>query len=334
MNLKSIPKVELHRHLELSMRHDTMCELALQVGLSIPDDKAFTEHFLITTPMEGLGTVLNKFLNTQKLLFSEDVLERITYEIIEDAFYEGIKILELRYSPTFIRQGHEHLSFDKIHQSIYKGLQRGEKKFPIAVGLICIIQRIRPVSEAQYVADFAIAHKDSLIGLDLADNEIGFDPRPFSSLFLKAKNEGLGITVHSGEADIPQAVSYVQEAIDYLGADRVGHGVQIYRSSEMMDSVKRQGVVLELCPTSNWITKAVSTKEEHPFRQLFEYGIKTTLNSDDPGIFNINLTHEYQFLAELHNFTENEFSRCNDYAASASFIALEKKEAIWPRPIL
>ena len=333
MNLKDIPKAELHRHLELAVRHGTISELATHIGLSIPDRASLAQHFLITEPMQDLGAVLDKFLNTQKLLFNTEILERITYEAIEDAYHEGIKILELRYAPTFISQGHKNLNFEQIHQAICQGQQRAEKDFSIAVGLICVIQRTLSLSQAERVVDFAIAHRDSFVGLDLADNEVGFDLRPFAPLFYKAKSQGLRITVHSGEVDTPDAPGNVQNAIEYLGAERIGHGVQIYRDLKTMNYVKSKGVVLELCPTSNWLIGAVPSKEEHPFRKLFDYGIKTTINSDDPGIFNINLTHEYQLLEQLHHFNQDEFARCNNYAAQASFIPSDKKQAVWPRPI-
>ena len=333
MNLRQIPKAELHRHLELSIRHSTIRELASHVGLSVPDHKAFSKHFLITKPMEDLGAILNKFCNTQRLLSSEKILERITYEAIEDAHREGIKILELRYAPTFIQQKNNPLSFDQIHRAICQGQERAEKDFPIAMGLICIVQRTLPMEQAKKVVDFAIAHRDTFVGLDLADNEIGTDLRPFAPLFHRAKAEGLGITAHSGEVNLPEAPSNVQHAVEYLGAERIGHGVQIHHDLKIMDYVREEGIVLELCPTSNWLTQAVPSQDRHPFRRFFDYGIKTTINSDDPGVFNIDLTNEYQLLANLHDFKEDEFARCNDYAASASFIAHDRKQRCWPRPI-
>ena len=147
-----------------------------------------------------------------------------------------------------------------------------------------------------------------------------FDSKPFSPLFERARQAELGITVHSGEADVPKAPRYVRDAIDYLGATRIGHGLQIHRDQNMMNYVKEKGIVLELCPTSNWLTNAVSSLDSHPFRKLMEYGIRTTINSDDPGIFGIDLTNEYEILAKHHNFTETEFNHCNDIAAASSFI--------------
>lgn len=334
MNIQNLIKADLHRHLELSLRHSTIKELAPQQGITLKDDKDFADRFLILEPMGDLGSVLNKFLDTQKLLNSEEVLERITYEACEDAYKEGIRILELRYAPTFVRQGHEHMSFDQIHQAIVRGALKAEQDFPMAVGIMCIIQRILPVPEAESVTQFAIDNKDTFVGLDLADNEVGFDSKPFAPFFKKAAASGLGISIHSGEANVPKAPRYVKDAIDFLGATRIGHGVQIYRDTEMIEYVKAKGVTLELCPTSNWLTNAIESVEAHPFRQLMEAGVRTTINTDDPGIFNIDLNNEYEVLAQHHNFTEKEFEICADFAAAASFISLEKKQKVWPRPIL
>lgn len=334
MNLKEIPKVELHRHLELSVRHSTLRELAPAGGIPVPNDQVFAERFLITEPMVNLGAVLNKFLDTQKLLGSSEILERITYEACWDAYHiEGIRLLELRYAPTFVRQGHEHLSFQQIHDAIVRGARRAQTEVPIAVGLICIIQRILPVKEAEAVTQFAIDNRSTFVGLDLADNEEGFDSKPFAPFFQRAATAGLGITVHSGEANLPKAPRYVKDAIDYLGATRIGHGVQIYRDPEIMSYVKARGVTLELCLTSNWLTQAVTQIQDHPLRRLMEAGVRTTINSDDPGIFNIDLVHEYELLQKHHHFTLAEFDRCNDLAAEASFIPFAEKQKNWPRPL-
>ena len=222
MDLKSIPKVALHRHLELSVRHSTIKELAPQFGFDVSTQEKFAEKFLLTQPMADLGSALSKFLDTQKLIANEQILERLAFEACEDAHNEGIKILELRYAPTFVRLGHEDkLTYDQIHQAFVKGITKAEQKFNMAVGLICIAQRILPVETAHEVIDFAIANKDTFIGVDLADNEVGFDCKAFAPVFKKAKAAGLGITIHSGEANVPEAPQYILDAINDLGATRI-----------------------------------------------------------------------------------------------------------------
>ena len=335
MDIKSIPKVELHQHLELSVRHSTIKELAPALGIEIPNENAFREAFIIEEPMKDLGSVLNKFLDTQALWKSEEILERITFEVCEDAFNSGVKILELRYAPTFIRMGHEHMSFEQIHTAIVKGMERAEATFPMAVGLICIIQRISPIKEAEAVTDFAIEHSDTFIGLDLADNEEGFDSKPFSPFFKRAVDAGLGITVHAGEIFTEKSPRYPKDAVEHLFATRIGHGVQVHRDEDMMDYIKEKNIVLELCPTSNYLTGAVPGElKDHPFKKLMDAGLAVTVNTDDPGIFDTDIIKEYKILNELFGITEEDFNRCNDTAAKASFINHDKKAKIWPRSIL
>lgn len=288
---------------------------------------------MILEPMQDLGTVLNKFLDTQKLLASPEILERIAFEACEDCYKnEGLRIVEFRYAPTFIAQGHE-MSFDQIHEAIVKGIQRAERTFPMAVGLVCIIQRILPVKDAEKVVEFAIAHKDSFVGLDIADNEEGFDSKPFAPLFARAKAAGLGITVHSGEADHPKSPSWVMDAIEVLGADRIGHGVQIYRDEKVMQAVRDRGIVLELCPTSNMLTNAIPDLAKHPLKRFFNYGILTTINTDDPGIFNTNLNREYRIAREVIGMSLEDIERCAQTAAEYSFIPLAKRKSVWPKEL-
>jgi len=331
--LRAIPKVELHRHLECSLRLSTFKELARDMGLEIPPDEAtLKDEFLVTSPMRDLEAVLKKFVRTQAVLHSEEILTRITFEAIEDAVQEGIKILELRWSPTFIAEGHDQLNFDRIVRAIRKGAAMAAH-LPIAVGFILIIQRTRPTAEAEKVVDFTLEHKDFFVGLDLADNEQGSDPRLFQKAFDKARNGGLHITVHAGEAVMPEASLNVKNAIEILGAERIGHGVQIAHDPFVMNLVRTKGIPLELCLTSNWLTQAVPSLTAHPIKNLLQAGVLVTINTDDPGIFDTNMVKEYQLLSQFYGFTEADFDRCNDVAAQASFLPLMKRQKFWPRPI-
>ncbi len=332
--LLQLPKVELHRHLEGALRFSTLMSLAQEMGQQIPGDLAQQkQHFLVVEPMKDLRTVLRKFMATQSVLRTEAVLTRITFEAIEDAAKEGIQILELRYAPTFIRQNHEYLSFEQIHQAILHGMKKASH-LPVAVGLLCTFQRTLPVKELTTVLDFVIDTKDTWIGVDLADNEQDFPAKDFAPLFSKAHKHGLPITIHAGEANTATAPKNVEDAIEILGAQRIGHGLQIIHDKNVLRKVADKKIPLELCPTSNWLTNGIPTLQAHPFRQLMEAGVLTTINSDDPGIFDINLTNEYHLLSEQYQFTQKEFDLCNDIAAAASFIPLAQKQKYWSRKII
>ncbi len=331
----SLPKVDLHRHLDCSIRPQTLRELLVAAGVSVPlEQAAFDAHYLVKEPMTDLGAVLRKFSAAQKALSSEAILTRVTRECIEDAALEGIRILELRYAPTFIQDGHEHLSFELIHRAIVAGVQ-ASRHLPVAVGLIAIVQRVKPVSVGQSVIDFAIEHRDTFVGVDLADNEEGFEPKPFEVMFQKARSHGLHVTVHAGEAMISSAADNVLTAVDRLGAERIGHGIQIAnplvpRSNEVLREVVRRGIPLEVCPTSNVLTNAFASVGQHSVRRLLDARVSVTINTDDPGVFDFNLSHEYDALADHLGFAANDFSKCNEIAARASFIPLAERRAVWP----
>ncbi len=319
--IRALPKVDLHRHLDCSMRWSTLLEIATTLKLDFPKDPILQKsHFLVTEPMVNLEAVLNKFLIAQKLLASEEILERLAYEVCEDAVNDGINLLELRYAPTFIASGHPKLSFEKIHAALVKGIRRAEKNWPIKTGLIAIIQRILGPAEAEKVTDFAIGNRDTFVGLDLADNEEGFEPRLFSKMFERAKASGLRITVHSGEAPSPLAGKWILDSIEILGAERIGHGVQAINFPEVMKTLINKKIVLEVCPYSNWLTQAFKSHKNHPLKRLKDAGVKVTIGSDDPGMFASTLSDDYWIAQQDLGFTKQDFLDCDRTAREASFI--------------
>ena len=322
--IRALPKVDLHRHLDCSMRWSTLLEIATTLKLDFPKkpDEQY-KHFLVTEPMVNLEAVLNKFLIAQKLLASEEILERLAYEVCEDAVNDGIHLMELRYAPTFITSGHSQLSFEKIHRAFLKGTARAEKKWPIKTGLICIIQRTLDVKEAEIVTQFAIENKDTFIAMDLADNEDGFEPARFEKIFGQAKAAGLHITVHSGEAPSKKAGQWVKDSIEILGAERIGHGVQVINFPEIMKLLKDKQIPLEVCPYSNWLTQAFPKLADHPLKKLKDQGVLVTLNSDDPGLFASTLSDDYMIAQNEIGFTRKDFDDCYKTAVSKSFIKMQ-----------
>lgn len=328
--LRALPKIELHRHLDCSMRWSTMQELSKTLKLNLPDSPAeLKKALLITEPMRDLESVLKKFLYAQKLLASEEILERLAFECCEDAYQEGIRIIELRYAPTFIQSGHPSLSFQKIHEAFLRGLKKAEQSFPIATGLICILQRIYEPKECEPILNFAIDNKDTFIAVDLADNEEANPSKKFSPLFAKAKQAGLAITIHSGETPHPSAPQWVKDSIEQLYATRIGHGVQIINNPSIIEFVKKNNITLEVCPISNYLTQAFPTYADHPFKKLDQSGVKLTINSDDPGIFSTTLSEDYGILNRYFGYDERDFARLNANAFAASFIDEKKKRTVY-----
>eukprot|EP01027_Heterolobosea_sp_BB2_P024617 GEZU01037133.1.p1 GENE.GEZU01037133.1~~GEZU01037133.1.p1 ORF type:complete len:365 (-),score=114.45 GEZU01037133.1:86-1159(-) len=337
--LKQLPKVELHRHLEGSVPLHTIKRVAQKLGIAVrpatesdPDEyEPYREKFCCHKKVTSLTECLRLFCSAQSLFATEEIIEEITYDVCEDCYKDGIRLLELRYSPIFIAQSvqndHSHLTFESIHKSVLAGVKRAETAFPdFFVCLIGILDRTEGAKE-QVSANFIIANKDTFAAIDLANDE-GFSAEPFQPMFKAAKEANLGITVHAGEAGGAENVRY---AIEKLFAQRIGHGIKIAQDQETISLVKQSGVILEISPTSNYITNCVDTLESHPIRELFDKGVKISINSDDPGIFDIDLTHEYEILNRMHNFTLEDFHKCNLNALEASFIAKDKKQIIFDK---
>ena len=154
--------------------------------------------------------------------------------------------------------------------------------------------------------------------------------RPFAPLVLKAKSEGLGITVHAGEPNVPGAANNILIALDELGADRIGHGVQAIKDSNVVERLAQEGIPLELCPWSNVLTQAVPDVASHPFKALMDAGVKTTLNTDDPGVMDLTLMDECLRATTEMGLTLDDLKQCNQWAAEASFIPRERLAKVWP----
>lgn len=311
------------------MRWSTVVEIARDLKLELdPIPGLSRSSYLVTDQMKDLGAVLQKFLKAQKVLASEEILTRLAFEACEDAFNDNVLMVEFRFAPTFITEGHSNLDAPKIHRAFQKGLQMAEKKWGLVTGLIGIVQRIKTLKEAQASIDFFIENQSEYIGVDLADNEEGFEPKTFAPAFEKAKKAGLHVTVHSGETPHPDAGQWILDSIKILGAERIGHGVQCIRHPEVMNLLKQQGIPLEVCPLSNWLTQAFPRFEDHPLRKLWDLGVPLTLASDDPGIFASTLTDDYEIAQRYHGFTVEQFRQANQLAYEKSFIPESKKKSL------
>ena len=333
IDCKKIPKVELHCHLEACFQPHTVKDIGRTLGLDVPEDpERFRREWLITEPVSDLETALKKFANIQKLWGSQETIERLTYEACQYGVEQNIRILELRYSPDFIRGANSGLSFEMIHEAVVRGVARAGG-LDIAVGLIGIVQKILSPEEAACTTDFIIANKEAFVGIDMADMDIGFGIRRFAPLMSKAKKAGLHVTLHSGEENVPDAPQHVRVAVEELGAERIGHGIYIINDPGVMEIVKREQVMLELCPTSNLLTNSVPSIRAHPLRRLMEAGVMVSINSDDPHLFGIDLCHEYEILHSELDLTVEDFDRINDAAATCSFLPFEEKQRVWPRKI-
>jgi adenosine deaminase len=323
IDLRAAAKVELHRHLEGSLRIGSLFEVARAHGLPLPaaTPEELAAAIEVRAPMKDLLAVLQAFDLFQRAFVSAQATERFAFEAVEDAARENVRLLELRFSPDFMARPHG-LDWDELMAAILRGVRRAQREHDVLVGLIAIVSRGYGVESAQQTAQFALRWRRELSGFDLADDEVRFPSRLFAGAVSRVRDAGLRVTVHTGEGTEP---SCVREALDELSPRRVGHGVAVARDPDLIARVQRERIALEMCPTSNARTRAVAAIGEHPALPLLRRGLSVTLNSDDPGLFGIDLTHELELARRELGFTDRDLAQATRNALEASFLPDDQK---------
>jgi len=237
---------------------------------------------------------------------------------VEGKHNEGVKLLELRFAPTFIAHGWGH-SFSSILSAIQRGVKRACERCEngIHVGLICIAVGASGHQEFDRTATFALEHRDALVGFDIAGSEL--HPEQYAPWMDKIHEAGMPITIHAAEDRVSGLPENAAIAVDRLHARRIGHGIQTIKDRALWRRLIDQQVTFELCPTSNYLTNAVDSLEAHPIGEFLSGGARVCLSSDDPGIMACDLPREYEVCHEVLGLTEDDFRRMNVTALEASF---------------
>ncbi len=327
MDLAATPKVELHRHLEGAIRLATIIELSREAGLTLPADTPdeLAPHALITEPAADLEEALQRFAIAQNAIHSYGAVRRISREAVEDLAAEDVRLAELRFSPAFLCRP-AGLDWDRALEAIREGLGDAEAAgSPVTVGLIAIFSRDYGMASAERTVEFALRHREDLIGFDIAGSEAGYPPSMYAEVIAPIRGSGLGLTAHYGESGPPE---YPREAVEVLGTRRLGHGLSVARDAAVTALVAERGVALEMCPTSNWLTRGVPRVGDHPIRRLLHGGVSVTLNTDDPGLMGIDLVHEWRVARDEIGFTDEDFAAVTRNALEASFVAPEEKDRV------
>jgi adenosine deaminase len=290
--LRSWPKIELHRHLEGSIRLPTLIEVAHDFDIPLPayDMDELRPHVQVTDEDEASSSVfLSKFNVLRQFYCSMDIIQRITREVVEDAARDNVRYMELRFTPHALARQNNY-TYEDVIALVCSEATRTADEHHISVRLIVSVNRHESVEIADQVLSAALAtHDCALVGMDLAGQEVGYSARPFKDLFDRAQAEGLHLTVHAGEW---QGAENVREAIEVLGAERIGHGVRSVEDSRVIQLLRERGTTLEVCPTSNMQSGVVARLEQHPLIDLGYLGVNTTINTDDPALSGITLTDE------------------------------------------
>jgi adenosine deaminase len=324
---RALPKVELHRHLEGSLRLDTMLDVARQHGITIPAD-VLRLSTLVQIQEEDKFTFQNflaKF-NTLRLFYrSPDVIHRITREAIEDAAKDNVRYMELRFTPVALSRA-ERFPLHDVIDWVLTSAKDAANKHNVTVRLIASVNRHESTELAEQVAWLAADHiKDGLIALDLAGNEADFPSQPFYGVFKEAKQAGLHVTIHAGE----WGPAYnVREAIEEIGAERIGHGVRVLEDESIVALARERGTAFEVCVTSNYQSGVFESLDTHPLMKMLDAGLNVTINTDDPSISRITLSNEYYIACEDLKMPQGTLKQRIVAAAQAAFIGETEKEKL------
>jgi adenosine deaminase len=330
--IATLPLAELHRHFDGACRPSTLWEYSEKYYRAVPglDFEEFRTFLQWNDAKDrNLLDYLSKFdLPLQYTQFYENI-NRIAYEIAEDAYEGGVRILELRTNPFIHRRA--GLSTRQVVHATRKGLARfGEEHPDFRAGINIIAMRNHGGNMARILLREVIGeHADyhngpGVIGFDIAGAEPPFPPVLFARAYDLARKMNLGLTVHAGEAAGPERV---WEAVESLGPQRIGHGTSAGRDPELIKRLARDGIVVECCLTSNIHTGAIDRYEDHPLPKFLDAGVRVALCTDNPTVSSTTLRREYAVAMETFGFSEDDMRRIASMSWEGSFLA---EAGAWP----
>lgn len=328
--LRRLPKVDLHRHLEGSLRLQTLAEIAQEHGIDLPgyDIEDLRPFATVVDEQPDFHHFLEKFRFLRRFYPTRAAVERVAYEAVADAANDNVKYLELRFNPVALARA-QRFPLDSVTSWVCHAVDKAQADHDIRSNLIIQIGRDEDLRTASRLADVALAFKDSnVVGLDLAGDEKSYPARRFETIFQRARREGLHATVHAGEAGGPENV---REAIERLGAERIGHGVRSVEDSEVVEMLRTWGVTLEVCPTSNMQTGIVGRFWHHPLPDLLALRLRVSINTDDPSISDTTLTDEYRVAMLAMGMSLEQIKWTILMGAEASFQSPEERRKLLDR---
>lgn len=324
--IKRLPKAELHLHVDGSMRVDTVSELASLQGVKLTDlgVPGIEDDLEVWGEAADLGDYLRKFSLPLLVLQEEEALERAAYELVEDVRSEEVLYVEIRFAPLLHTS--KGLTPQRVIEAVLAGMHRGAAEFGVRAGLIACCMRHHSPEDNLRMAQVAVRYRqEGLVALDLAGDEAKSDrdSLPWES-FRLARDEGLGITIHAGEA---AGAPSIRAALD-LGAQRLGHGIRLEEDQALMDEVRERGIALEMCPTSNVQTDAVADLSHHPIDRYLRSHLLVTVSTDNRRVSDTTMTREYQLLAEQFGWGISQVQETTKNALQAAFLPPDERKQL------
>lgn len=322
----TLPLIDLHRHLDGSVRLQTILDLGRQHHLPLPagDEAGLRPSVQVIEPVPSLVAFLAKFKWQTGVLVNYAACQRVAYESVEDAYREGIDYIELRFSPWFMAEPHG-LDPAGVVAAVVDGVTQARRDTGLAANLVGILSRTYGPETAMRELEALLTCRDNLVALDLAGDEAHWPAELFAEHFRRARDAGWQVTVHAGEAAGPESI---WSALRDLGATRIGHAVRATEDTRLVDYLAEHAIGIESSLTSNVHTSTVSGYAGHPVRVFLERGLLVTLNTDDPGISGIDLRHEYEVAAPAAGLSPDQIRQAQMNALEIAFLTPDRKAAL------
>lgn len=312
INLKEIPKVELHVHLDGSLNPKSVASI-----LNIDENKAF-EQMVAKEKCIDLNDYLTKFSLPVSAMQKKENLIELAREFTKELEKDNVIYAEVRFAPL----KHTSILFlEQVIDSVLEGLRHPS----IKINLILCMMRNDTFEENKKVIDIALQYKNKgVVAVDLAGAESLYKTESFKNLFDLANLYNIPFTIHAGEAD---GVSSIESALSFK-TKRLGHGIRCLEDTKLLEKIKKENILLEVCPTSNVQTNVVDKLENHPIRILYDFGCQVCINTDNRTVSNVTLIDEYENLIRKLNFSVNDLIKMNIMAINNSFLNDNEKQSM------
>jgi adenosine deaminase len=333
VDVRKLPKVLLHEHLDGGLRPATVIELAVQIGyqeLPATDAAGLAAWFHRGAQRGNLTEYLEGFRHTIAVMQTAEALERVAFEFIEDMHEDGVVYAEVRFAPVYHTE--RGLSQDEVVHAVIRGLRRGERRYGVQWGLILCAMRHK--KHSLETAGLAIRCRDAgVVGFDLAGGEDGFPPKKHVEAFQAIARANFHITIHAGEAYGPESI---WQALQFCGAHRLGHATRLRDDIEVFPNgtmklgrlaqyILDRRIPLEMCLLSNLHTGACANLEEHPFGLFFRRGFRVCLNTDDRLMSDTTMTKETTLATRLFDLSLAELEKLSLNAIKSAFAPYDQR---------
>ncbi|RXJ87129.1 adenosine deaminase [Arcobacter sp. CECT 8985] len=316
--INDIPKAELHLHIEGTLEPELMFKLATKNNIKL--NYKTIEDIKKAYNFTNLQSFLDIYYSGAKVLINEEDFYDLTFDYLKKCKQNNIIHTEIFFDPqTHTARG---IKFETVINGISKALEDAKNEFSISSKLIMCFLRHLSEEEAFDTLKEAIKFKDKIIGIGLDSSEIGNPPSKFKNVFSKAKNLGFKLVAHAGEE---AGFEYINDALDLLNVDRIDHGVQAINNNKLMQRLKDNQIALTVCPLSNTKLKVFEDMKEHNIKQMLEYGLNVTVNSDDPSYFGGYLNDNFHAISNNLNLSKENIIKLVKNSFNSSFISNEQK---------